>query len=113
MLGTANNLGNLYKNQGKMAETEAMYLRTLQGKEKAWGADHTSTLATVKNLGNLYKNQGKMAEAGGGGDVCASAARIRECSGSRSSENASNLSLSKYTTNLVLRQVNLVQWHDG
>jgi hypothetical protein len=26
-LNTANNLGNLYRNQGKMAEAEAMYLR--------------------------------------------------------------------------------------
>jgi len=40
-----------------------MYVRALRGKEKAWGAEHTSTLDTVHNLGNLYKNQGKMAEA--------------------------------------------------
>jgi hypothetical protein len=40
-----------------------MYLRALQGKEKALGAEHTSTLDTVNNLGNLYNNQGKMAEA--------------------------------------------------
>jgi hypothetical protein len=40
-----------------------MYMRALRGKEKAWGAEHTSTLDTVNNLGNLYKSQGKMAEA--------------------------------------------------
>src|SRR2546421_2814509 len=45
------------------AEAETMYLRALQGKEKAWGAEHTSTLDTVNNLGNLYADQGKMAEA--------------------------------------------------
>jgi hypothetical protein len=33
-----------------MAEAEAMYLRALQGKEKAWGAEHTSTLDTVNSL---------------------------------------------------------------
>ena len=62
-LNTVNNLGIVYKNQGKMAEAETMYLRALQGKEKAWGAEHTSTLDTVNNLGNLYADQGKMAEA--------------------------------------------------
>ena len=31
--------------------------------EKAWGAEHTSTLDTVNNLAVLYKNQDKMAEA--------------------------------------------------
>ncbi|SLM38638.1 kinesin light chain 1, partial [Lasallia pustulata] len=46
-----------------MAEAEAMYRRALEGREKAWGPEHTSTLATVNNLGLLYKNQGKMAEA--------------------------------------------------
>ncbi|SLM37738.1 nb-arc and tpr domain protein [Lasallia pustulata] len=46
-----------------MAEAEAMYRRALEGLEKAWGPEHTSTLDTVNNLGNLYANQGKMAEA--------------------------------------------------
>jgi tetratricopeptide (TPR) repeat protein len=35
----------------------------LDGYEKAWGPEHTSTLDTVNNLGNLYANQGKLAEA--------------------------------------------------
>ena len=48
---------------GRLKEAEAMYIRALKGCEKAWGAEHTSTLDTVNNLGNLYKNQGKMAEA--------------------------------------------------
>ncbi|SLM40977.1 beta transducin-like protein het-e4s [Lasallia pustulata] len=46
-----------------MAEAEAMYRRALEGKEKAWGPEHTSTLDTVNNLGILYADQGKMAEA--------------------------------------------------
>jgi tetratricopeptide (TPR) repeat protein len=62
-LDTVNNLGSLYKNQGKMAEAEAMFLRAPQGKEKAWGPEHTSTLNTVNNLGMLYADQGNMAEA--------------------------------------------------
>jgi tetratricopeptide (TPR) repeat protein len=63
MLDTVNNLGNLYKNQGKMVEAEEMYMRALEGYEKAWGAEHTSTLTMVNNLGNLYANQDKMVEA--------------------------------------------------
>jgi tetratricopeptide (TPR) repeat protein len=44
-------------------EAEIMYLRALQGCEKAWGVEHTSTLNTVISLGLLYADQGKMAEA--------------------------------------------------
>ncbi|KAF7910010.1 uncharacterized protein EAF01_003728 [Botrytis porri] len=57
------NLGILYSDQGKLVEAEVMYRRALEGKEKALGPDHTSTLDTVNNLGVLYKNQGKLAEA--------------------------------------------------
>ena len=53
-LDTVNNLGNLYKNKGKLGEAEKMYMRALQGKEEALGPKHTSTLATVNNLGLLY-----------------------------------------------------------
>jgi len=57
------NLGNLYANQGKLVEAEQMYQRALQGKEKALGSEHTSTLGTVNNLGLLYTNQGKEVQA--------------------------------------------------
>ncbi|KAK6614281.1 NB-ARC and TPR domain protein [Botrytis cinerea] len=56
-------LGNLYSDQGKLAEAEEMYLRALEGKEKAFGLDHISTLNTINNLGILYFDQGKLAEA--------------------------------------------------
>ncbi|KAI9780438.1 MAG: hypothetical protein M1839_006712 [Geoglossum umbratile] len=57
------NLGGLYADQGKLDEAEKMYQRALQGKEKVWGPDHTSTLGTVNNLGSLYADQGKLDEA--------------------------------------------------
>jgi tetratricopeptide (TPR) repeat protein len=57
------NLGNLYVDQGRLAEAEAMYDRALQGKEEALGAKHTSTLDTVNNLGLLYADQSRLAEA--------------------------------------------------
>jgi tetratricopeptide (TPR) repeat protein len=40
-----------------------MYQRALQGYEKAWGPEHTSTLSTVNNLGILYKALGRLDEA--------------------------------------------------
>jgi hypothetical protein len=48
-------LGNLYRDQGKLAAAGQMYQRALQGYEKALGAEHTSTLPAVNNLGVLYK----------------------------------------------------------
>ncbi|KAF4340652.1 tetratricopeptide repeat domain protein [Fusarium beomiforme] len=47
----------------KLKEAEAMYKRSLEGREKALGPDHTSTLNTVINLGSLYLEQGKLKEA--------------------------------------------------
>ena len=44
---TVNNLGMLYRDQGKLAEAEQVYVRALAGYEKALGPDHTSILLTV------------------------------------------------------------------
>jgi tetratricopeptide (TPR) repeat protein len=54
-LDTVNNLGLLYRAQGRLVEAEAMYERALAGKEKALGTEHTSTLDIVNNLGLLYR----------------------------------------------------------
>jgi hypothetical protein len=56
-LDTVNNLGLLDDNQGKTAEAEAMYLRALQGKEKAWGSEHTSAQNTVRSILHHLKLQ--------------------------------------------------------
>ncbi|KAF2466293.1 uncharacterized protein BDR25DRAFT_345541 [Lindgomyces ingoldianus] len=55
--------GYVCSSQGRFQEAEKMYLRALQGKEKAWGPDHTSTLSTVNNLGLLYADLGRFDEA--------------------------------------------------
>jgi tetratricopeptide (TPR) repeat protein len=57
------NLGNLYRDQGKLAAAQSMFERALAGREKALGVEHTSTLDTVNNLGVLYRAQGKLAAA--------------------------------------------------
>ena len=49
-LHTVNNLGLLYRGQGKLAEAEQMFVRALAGTEKVLGPDHTSTFSTVQSL---------------------------------------------------------------
>jgi tetratricopeptide (TPR) repeat protein len=56
-------LGYMYSNQGRHEEAEKMYLRALQGTEKAWGPEHTLTLETVNNLGSLYAKLGRLDKA--------------------------------------------------
>ncbi|MCJ1466426.1 hypothetical protein MMC07_005045 [Pseudocyphellaria aurata] len=56
-------LGILYSEQGRLKEAEFLYQGALTGFEKAWGAEHTSTLSTVHNLGSLYSDQGRLKEA--------------------------------------------------
>ncbi|KAL2811480.1 hypothetical protein BJX63DRAFT_433329 [Aspergillus granulosus] len=60
---TLDGLGNLYTGQAKLKEAEGIFWRALEGKERALGPDHTSTLDTVNNLGSLYFDQGKLNEA--------------------------------------------------
>lgn len=62
-LETANNLGGLYLQQGRLEEAGQMYLRALTGKERVLGQGHSSTLHERENLGLLYRSQGKLHEA--------------------------------------------------
>ncbi|KAF2198403.1 hypothetical protein GQ43DRAFT_163670 [Delitschia confertaspora ATCC 74209] len=43
--------GDMYSDLRRLDEAEKMYQRALQGKEKVWGPEHTSTLHTVNKLG--------------------------------------------------------------
>jgi tetratricopeptide (TPR) repeat protein len=52
-LDTVNNLGILYRDQGKLAEAELIFQRALKEREKALGPEHKSTLDMVNNLGTL------------------------------------------------------------
>jgi tetratricopeptide (TPR) repeat protein len=59
-LEIVNNLGIVYRNQGKLTKAKQMFDRALQGREKGLGAEHMSTLETVNDLGVLYADQGKL-----------------------------------------------------
>jgi len=55
--------GNFYNGQGRHEDAEMMYKCALAGFEKAWGPEHTSTLAAVHNMGKLYADQDRHKDA--------------------------------------------------
>jgi hypothetical protein len=59
-LDQASLIANLLRDQVLLPAGEQMYQRSIAGKEKALGANHTSTLETVNSLGLLYQEQGKL-----------------------------------------------------
>jgi tetratricopeptide (TPR) repeat protein len=63
MHDAVHHLGKLYSDQGKLNKAVEMLQWALEGREKALGPNHTSTLDTVNNLGILYSDQGKLDKA--------------------------------------------------
>jgi tetratricopeptide (TPR) repeat protein len=49
--------------QGRYAEAEPLYKRSLAIREKALGPDHPDVALSLNNLAGLYDNQGRYAEA--------------------------------------------------
>jgi len=62
-LHTVNNLGNLYADQGKLAEAEQMYERALRGCEKPFGVRHTALPKLFDSLKFLHNDQGTINNA--------------------------------------------------
>ncbi len=58
-----NNLASLYDKQGRYADAEPLYKRSLAIWEKALGPDHPNVATALTNLAELYTNQGRYAEA--------------------------------------------------
>ena len=58
-----NNLAELYRTQGKYAEAEPLYHRSLAILEKALGPEHPDVATSLNSLAALYDTQGKYAEA--------------------------------------------------
>ena len=58
-----NNLAMLHHKQGRYAEAEPLYQRSLAIKQKALGTEHPRVATSLNNLAMLYKKQGRYAEA--------------------------------------------------
>ncbi len=58
-----NNLAGVYRTQGRYAQAEPLYQRSLAIKEKALGPEHPAVATGLNNLAALYIAQGKYTEA--------------------------------------------------
>jgi Tfp pilus assembly protein PilF len=58
-----NNLGAIYKAQGKYAEAEPLLKRAVEIEEKSLGPDHELVALSLNNLAVIYRIQGRYAEA--------------------------------------------------
>jgi tetratricopeptide (TPR) repeat protein len=58
-----NNLAILYSKQGRYAEAEPLYLRTLEIRKRVLGEEHPDTLGTIANLGLLYNSTARYEDA--------------------------------------------------
>ena len=58
-----NNLAFLYESQGRYAEAEPFYLRSLSIREKQLGENHPDVAQSLNNLALLYGYEGKYTEA--------------------------------------------------
>ena len=56
-------MASQYKNQGKYAEAEPLYKRSLAIHENAFGPDHPAVAISLNGLADLYGNQRKYAES--------------------------------------------------
>jgi tetratricopeptide (TPR) repeat protein len=58
-----NNLAGLYYSQGKYAEAESLYKRSLHIRENTLGPEHINVAVVCENLGKLYSQIGKKDKA--------------------------------------------------
>ncbi len=58
-----NNIGNVYRSQGKFEEAEANYMRAIAILENSVGAEHPNLATVLNNLAVLYRKQSKYKEA--------------------------------------------------
>ncbi len=58
-----NNLASLYHDQGRYADAEPFYKRSLAIKEKVLGPEHPNVATGLNNLALLYDDQGRYAAA--------------------------------------------------
>ena len=63
MAQSLNNLASLYRAQGKYAEAEPLFKRSLKIWEKALGKDHPEVASVLDNMAELCRQAGEEDEA--------------------------------------------------
>ena len=63
MATSLKNLAELYHVQGKYADAEPIYQRSLAIKEKVLGSEHPSVATSLNNLAALYRDQDQYVDA--------------------------------------------------
>ena len=63
MATSLNILALLYRAQGRYAQAEPLYNRSLAIREKTLGPDHPDVAATLENMEALYRKSGREKEA--------------------------------------------------
>jgi hypothetical protein len=58
-----NNLGNLYKDQGRWKEAEDLEVVVMETRKRVSGQEHSHTLTSMAHLASTYRNQGRWKEA--------------------------------------------------
>jgi tetratricopeptide (TPR) repeat protein len=58
-----NNLALLYLYQGRYEQSETLFTKVLETRQRVLGADHPDTLRTMANLGVLYRGRANYAQA--------------------------------------------------
>ena len=63
MAKSLNNLGVLYRAQGKYAEAEPLFKQALAIKKKVLGSEHPGVATSLENYAALLRKTGRSAEA--------------------------------------------------
>ncbi len=63
MAASLNNLAELYRTQGRYAEAEPLYKRSLAIREGALGPEHPDVAQSLENYALLLRETGRSAEA--------------------------------------------------
>jgi len=62
-LNSMNNLANVYFDEGKYAQAEALYSQTLEIRRRVLGPEHPITVNSMNSLAFVYSDEGKYAQA--------------------------------------------------
>ncbi len=84
MASSLNNLAALYQTQGRYAEAEPLYQRSLAIVEKALGSEHPDVATSLENYSTLLR------ETGRGSEAVKLEARARAIRAKRAKENPAN-----------------------